>query len=224
MWLNDIVINSYIDLLMIFIRPIVHIFNSYFFMQLVEHGEKSFDKLVSWHKKLRRPIFSSMERIIMPINLHNSHWVALCIDFKRRVVTYMDSSYDNRNFKYTSLFIRRYLEGLAGMEGHALDMNAWTFVGSREHVRKFWTFHFHFLIRIVIWYSRLNSKGILTVGSLRWRTFETALAFGHGRHFGHRTCLLHECSLGWTFFLELSITRISTSMIYSLFSVPLCTP
>jgi hypothetical protein len=220
-WLNDTIINSYIELLTMFIRPSVHVFNSHFFAMLVEHGEKSFNKLVPWHKKFRRPIFSCMERIIMPINLHQSHWVAICIDFKRRVVTFLDSLYDNRNFKYTSIMIRKYLVGLAEVEGHSLDMSAWTFVGGKEHVRTFWTFLFSFLIKIVIWCSPLSRKDMMTVGSLRLRTFETALAFGHGRCFDHRKSLMHVCSLGWTFCLEPSIIRINTSTIYSPFSVPL---
>jgi Ulp1 family protease len=130
-WLNDEAINSYIDVLTRFARPTVGIFSTFFFAFLRE----SFAKVESWHNQFRNPVFKHMERIVMPIHFRTrKHWAALCIDFKRRVVTYMDSQFHLPSFTFVRDIIGNYLRSLARKEEYVLDMDAWTFEGSTATV------------------------------------------------------------------------------------------
>ncbi|KAF9504455.1 hypothetical protein BS47DRAFT_1401377 [Hydnum rufescens UP504] len=108
---NDDAINSYIDVLKMFACPTVHVFNTFFFSRLLD----GFDKVATWHKDLRHPVFTHMERIIVPIHLKSqSHWATVSIDFKRRII------------------MRKYLADLAALETCSFDLEAWTFIGSKD--------------------------------------------------------------------------------------------
>ncbi|KAF9518952.1 hypothetical protein BS47DRAFT_1388625 [Hydnum rufescens UP504] len=126
---NDDAINSYIDVLKMFARPTVHVFNTFFFSRLLD----GFDKVATWHKDLRHPVFTHMERIIVPIHLKSqSHWATVSIDFKRRIVTYMDSIFLPSTFEFVTEIMRKYLADLAALETCSFDLEAWTFIGSKD--------------------------------------------------------------------------------------------
>ncbi|KAF9505161.1 hypothetical protein BS47DRAFT_1368277 [Hydnum rufescens UP504] len=126
---NDDAINSYIDVLKMFARPTVHVFNTFFFSRLLD----GFDKVATWHKDLRHPVFTHMERIIVPIHLKSqSHWATVSIDFKRHIVTYMDSIFLPSTFEFVTEIMRKYLADLAALETCSFDLEAWTFIGSKD--------------------------------------------------------------------------------------------
>lgn len=128
---NDDAINSYIDVLKMFARPTVHVFNTFFFSRLRD----GFTKVASWHKNLRHPVFMHMERIVMPIHLGaQNHWAVVSIDFKRCIVTYLDSIFRPPNFEFIKVIMAKYLADLAAHESCSFDLEAWTFVGSEETV------------------------------------------------------------------------------------------
>src|ERR1700676_104863 len=130
---NDDAINSYIDVLKMFARPTIHVFNTFFFSRLLD----GFDKVATWHKDLRHPVFTHMERIIVPIHLKSqSHWATVSIDFKRRIVTYMDSIFLPSTFEFVTEIMRKYLADLAALETCSFDLEAWTFIGSKDTVRQ----------------------------------------------------------------------------------------
>jgi hypothetical protein len=54
---NDDAINSYIDVLRMFACPTVHVFNTFFFLCLLD----GFNKVETWHKDLHHPVFMHME-------------------------------------------------------------------------------------------------------------------------------------------------------------------
>ncbi|KAF9511900.1 hypothetical protein BS47DRAFT_1363540 [Hydnum rufescens UP504] len=86
--INDDAINLYIDVLKMFAHPTIHVFNTFFFSCLLD----GFNKVATWHKDVCHPVFTHMEQIIIPIHLKSqSHWATTSIDFKRHIVTYMDS-------------------------------------------------------------------------------------------------------------------------------------
>ncbi|KAF9506058.1 hypothetical protein BS47DRAFT_1367612 [Hydnum rufescens UP504] len=126
---NDDAINSYIDVLKMFAHPTVHVFNTFFFSRLCD----GFTKVASWHKNLRHPIFMYMERIVMPIHLGSqNHWAVVSIDFKRCIVTYLDSIFQLPNFEFIKMIVAKYLADLTAHESCSFDLEAWTFVGSEE--------------------------------------------------------------------------------------------
>ncbi|KAF9508996.1 hypothetical protein BS47DRAFT_1365536 [Hydnum rufescens UP504] len=126
---NDDAINSYIDVLKMFARPTIHVFNTFFFSRLLD----GFDKVATWHKDLRHPVFMHMERIIVPIHLKSqSHWATVSIDFKRRIVTYMDSIFLPSTFEFVTEIMQKYLADLAALEMCSFNLEAWTFIGSKD--------------------------------------------------------------------------------------------
>ncbi|KAF9509897.1 hypothetical protein BS47DRAFT_1396429 [Hydnum rufescens UP504] len=130
---NDDAINSYIDVLKMFARPTIHVFNTFFFSRLLD----GFDKVATWHKDLRHPVFTHMERIIVPIHLKSqSHWATVSIDFKRHIVTYMDSIFLPSTFEFVMEIMQKYLADLAALETCSFDLEAWTFIGSKDTVHQ----------------------------------------------------------------------------------------
>ncbi|KAF9511795.1 hypothetical protein BS47DRAFT_1363562 [Hydnum rufescens UP504] len=126
---NDDAINSYIDVLKMFVCPTVHVFNTFFFSCLLD----GFNKVATWHKDLCHPVFTHMEQIIVPIHLKSqSHWATISIDFKRHIVTYMDSIFLPSTFEFVMEIMRKYLADLAALEMCSFDLEAWTFIGSKD--------------------------------------------------------------------------------------------
>ncbi|KAF9506040.1 hypothetical protein BS47DRAFT_1399831 [Hydnum rufescens UP504] len=130
---NDDAINSYIDVLKMFARPTIHVFNTFFFSRLLD----GFDKVATWHKDLHHPVFTHMEQIIIPIHLKSqSHWATISIDFKRHIVTYMDSIFLPSTFEFVMEIMQKYLADLAALETCSFDLEAWTFIGSKDTVHQ----------------------------------------------------------------------------------------
>ncbi|PSN41014.1 hypothetical protein C0J52_16055 [Blattella germanica] len=88
-WLNDEVINFYMELLKergkLENYPSVYCFNSFFYTKLVTGGGHS--SVRRWTRKV--DIFS-YDLIIIPIHL-DVHWCLIAIDFEKRTVKYYDS-------------------------------------------------------------------------------------------------------------------------------------
>ncbi|KAF9520958.1 hypothetical protein BS47DRAFT_1356930 [Hydnum rufescens UP504] len=109
---NDDAINSYIDVLKMFACPTIHVFNTFFFSHLLD----GFDKVATWHKDLHHP----------------SHWATISIDFKRHIVMYMDSIFLPSTFEFVMEIMRKYLADLTALEMCSFDLEAWTFIGSKD--------------------------------------------------------------------------------------------
>ncbi|CAH0389430.1 unnamed protein product [Bemisia tabaci] len=87
-WLNDEVINFYMNLLMernkLGRYPKVYAFNTFFYPKLVNSGHAS---LKRWTKKV--DIFSH-DLIVVPVHL-GVHWCMSIIDFRKKAINYYDS-------------------------------------------------------------------------------------------------------------------------------------
>ena len=99
-WLNDELINFYIELLKMrdqesadcnprYIRN--HFFNSFFMAKLRENGVYEYKKVKQWTKDI--DIFSC-NQIIIPININGNHWTLAVIDMVNKVIRYYDSMGD----------------------------------------------------------------------------------------------------------------------------------
>lgn len=87
-WLNDEVINFYMNLLIERGKgenyPSVHAFNTFFFPKLLSNG---YDSLKRWTKKV--DIFAH-DLILVPVH-RGAHWCMAIIDMKEKIIRYYDS-------------------------------------------------------------------------------------------------------------------------------------
>ncbi|XP_030410341.1 sentrin-specific protease 1 isoform X1 [Gopherus evgoodei] len=87
-WLNDEIINFYMNLLMERSKekglPTVHAFNTFFFTKLKTAGYQAVKR---WTKKV--DVFSA-DVLLVPIHL-GVHWCLAVIDFRKKTITYYDS-------------------------------------------------------------------------------------------------------------------------------------
>lgn len=92
-WLNDEVVNSYGYLLSL-VDSNVLIHNSYFFTllgQKTSQGEINLQKVDRIHKRKKVDSVFTREKVLIPVNLNNAHWVCYCIDHSLKCITYFDS-------------------------------------------------------------------------------------------------------------------------------------
>ncbi|NXL84500.1 SENP1 protease, partial [Alectura lathami] len=87
-WLNDEIINFYMNLLMERSKekglPTVHAFNTFFFTKLKTAGYQAVKR---WTKKV--DVFS-VDLLLVPIHL-GVHWCLAVVDFRKKTITYYDS-------------------------------------------------------------------------------------------------------------------------------------
>ncbi|XP_045614294.2 LOW QUALITY PROTEIN: sentrin-specific protease 1 [Procambarus clarkii] len=104
-WLNDEVINFYMNLLMERGKndnfPNVHAFNTFFYPKLMKTG---FQTVKRWTKKI--DIFSQ-DIVLVPIHL-GMHWCLATIDFRVKAIRYYDSMLGDNNKCLEALL--KYLE------------------------------------------------------------------------------------------------------------------
>jgi len=97
-WLNDEIVNFYMCMLQERDQKLCaasngarlpsHYFNSFFIAKLLENGQYTYNNVKRWSKKF--DVFS-MDRIFMPINLNNTHWVMSVVYIQRKEIHYYDS-------------------------------------------------------------------------------------------------------------------------------------
>lgn len=124
-WLNDEVINAY--LIMIQRRseenssklPSVHSFNTHFYTTLCDRG---YEAVQRW---TRRTDLFAKDIVFVPVHL-GMHWVLSVIDFRHKVIRYLDSLHGN-NEKALRI-LKNYLEQEHLDKKKApFDFNGWTF-------------------------------------------------------------------------------------------------
>lgn len=102
LYLNDEVINKYMDLINERSPDTVYAFNTFFFLALSAKGYSSVSR---WTKKI--DIFSK-QKLFIPVHIdEESHWCLVCVNFKEKSIKYYDSL-GGRNFKCLK-FILYYL-------------------------------------------------------------------------------------------------------------------
>lgn len=123
-WLNDEVINFYMNMLMERGRtepglPSVYAFNTFFYPKLLASG---YSAIKRW---TRRVDIFSYDLILVPVHL-GVHWCLAVIDFRHNTIRYYDSM-GGRNSKCLEA-LRKYLqEESRDKKQKELDMSNWTY-------------------------------------------------------------------------------------------------
>ena len=128
-WLNDEVMNAYINLIAGQTTEVL-VMNTFFVEILRQKGPRGGFPLEKIHRILRRKgvnciqVESIFERqkVIIPVNIDNRHWVCYCIDHSSETILY----YDSLNWKETSAgpLLSRYV---------AAELESLGAVGKREY-------------------------------------------------------------------------------------------
>mmetsp|Transcript_26381 Transcript_26381/g.77020 ORF Transcript_26381/g.77020 Transcript_26381/m.77020 type:complete len:346 (-) Transcript_26381:78-1115(-) len=115
-WLNDEVINCFVELLRQHASeaeqageplPKVHIFSSLFYTKLAESPEYTYGNVRRWTKRAKVDLFSR-DLVIVPINQGNSHWTLGLINLRQKRFEFIDSMHGSDGGRLAVL--RRYLK------------------------------------------------------------------------------------------------------------------
>ncbi|XP_053564215.1 sentrin-specific protease 1 [Bombina bombina] len=120
-WLNDEVINFYMNLLMERSKrkgfPKVHAFNTFFFTKLKTAGYQAVKR---WTKKV--DLFC-MNILLVPIHL-GVHWCLAVIDFRKKTITYYDSM-GGMNNEACRILLQYLKQESMDKKGIPFDANGW---------------------------------------------------------------------------------------------------
>ncbi|XP_077453446.1 sentrin-specific protease 1 [Stigmatopora argus] len=121
-WLNDEVINFYMNLLMERSKapklPSVNTFSTFFYPKLRSSG---YSAVRRWTKKM--DIFSK-DILLVPVHL-SMHWCLSVVDFRKKAVTYFDSMGGN-NDEACKLLLDYLQKESKDKKGKDLDTTGWT--------------------------------------------------------------------------------------------------
>ncbi|KAJ8017026.1 hypothetical protein DPEC_G00013490 [Dallia pectoralis] len=128
-WLNDEVINFYMNLLVERSKnpsmPTVHTFNTFFFPKLRSAG---YSAVRRWTKKM--DIFS-VDIILVPVHL-GVHWCLAVVDLRKRSVTYFDSMGGN-NDDACKILLQYLQQESKDKKGKDMDASDWTLQSKKRN-------------------------------------------------------------------------------------------
>ncbi|KAJ7317685.1 hypothetical protein JRQ81_003847 [Phrynocephalus forsythii] len=127
-WLNDEIINFYMNLLMERSKqkglPTVHAFNTFFFTKLKTAGYAAVKR---WTKKV--DIFS-VEILLVPVHL-GVHWCLAVIDFRKKTITYFDSMGGSNN-EACKILLQYLKQESLDKKRKEFDTNGWMLLSKRS--------------------------------------------------------------------------------------------
>ncbi|CAB1336705.1 unnamed protein product [Coregonus sp. 'balchen'] len=128
-WLNDEVINFYMNLLVERGKdpglPTVHTFNTFFFPKLRSAG---YSAVRRWTKKM--DIFS-VDVILVPVHL-GVHWCLSVVDLRKKSVTYFDSM-GGKNDEACRILLQYLQQESKDKKGKNLDTSEWTLQSKKRN-------------------------------------------------------------------------------------------
>ncbi|KAL2293768.1 hypothetical protein Nmel_018829, partial [Mimus melanotis] len=131
-WLNDEIINFYMNLLMERSKekdlPAVHAFNTFFFTKLKTAGYQAVKR---WTKKV--DIFS-VDLLLVPIHL-GVHWCLAVVDFRKKTITYYDSM-GGINSEACRILLQYLKQESLDKKRKEFDTNGWALLSKKSQV---WT-------------------------------------------------------------------------------------
>uniref|UniRef100_A0A8C3QSN9 SUMO specific peptidase 1 n=1 Tax=Cyanoderma ruficeps TaxID=181631 RepID=A0A8C3QSN9_9PASS len=134
-WLNDEIINFYMNLLMERSKekdlPAVHAFNTFFFTKLKTAGYQAVKR---WTKKV--DIFS-VDLLLVPIHL-GVHWCLAVVDFRKKTITYYDSM-GGINSEACRILLQYLKQESLDKKRKEFDTNGWALLSkkSQQHMPYF---------------------------------------------------------------------------------------
>ncbi|XP_071588938.1 LOW QUALITY PROTEIN: sentrin-specific protease 1 [Heliangelus exortis] len=127
-WLNDEIINFYMNLLMERSKekglPTVHAFNTFFFTKLKTAGYQAVKR---WTKKV--DIFS-VDLLLVPIHL-GVHWCLAVVDFRKKTITYYDSM-GGINSEACRILLQYLKQESLDKKRKELDTNGWALLSKKS--------------------------------------------------------------------------------------------
>jgi len=128
-WLNDEVINFYMNMLMDRSKkneklPKVYCFNTFFYGKIVGPGHSSVKR---WTRKV--DIFAQ-DLLIIPVHL-GMHWCLACVNLRHKTVRYLDSMGGNNN-KGLDAILKYLQDEHADKKKSSLDTSDWKTVNEKE--------------------------------------------------------------------------------------------
>uniref|UniRef100_A0A8C1ZFT8 Si:dkey-21c19.3 n=1 Tax=Cyprinus carpio TaxID=7962 RepID=A0A8C1ZFT8_CYPCA len=128
-WLNDEVINFYMNLLVERSKqpnlPSAYTFNTFFFPKLRSSG---YSAVRRWTKKV--DIFS-VDIILVPVHL-GVHWCLSVVDFRKKSITYFDSMGGN-NDEACRILLKYLKQESEEKKGQNFDTSEWTLKSKRRN-------------------------------------------------------------------------------------------
>uniref|UniRef100_A0A671QRQ9 Sentrin-specific protease 1-like n=1 Tax=Sinocyclocheilus anshuiensis TaxID=1608454 RepID=A0A671QRQ9_9TELE len=128
-WLNDEVINFYMNLLVERSKqpnlPSAYTFNTFFFPKLRRSG---YSAVRRWTKKV--DIFS-VDIILVPVHL-GVHWCLSVVDFRKKSITYFDSMGGN-NDEACRILLKYLKQESEDKKGQNFDTSEWTLKSKRAN-------------------------------------------------------------------------------------------
>uniref|UniRef100_A0A8C2IEK4 Si:dkey-21c19.3 n=1 Tax=Cyprinus carpio TaxID=7962 RepID=A0A8C2IEK4_CYPCA len=128
-WLNDEVINFYMNLLVERSKrpnlPSAYTFNTFFFPKLRSSG---YNAVRRWTKKV--DIFS-VDIILVPVHL-GVHWCLSVVDFRKKSITYFDSMGGN-NDEACRILLKYLKQESEEKKGQNFDTSEWTLKSKRRN-------------------------------------------------------------------------------------------
>jgi Ulp1 family protease len=100
-WLNDEVINFYVEMMMQE-GGSIHSFNTFFMIKLYQNEKYTFKNVARWTKKV--DIFRQ-KKVFIPINLVKSHWVLVVIDLTMKTIFFYDGYKGHGDNTYYAPFL-----------------------------------------------------------------------------------------------------------------------
>jgi Ulp1 family protease len=138
-WLNDEIINFYMQLLQEKDDNFVtqqkksktsHYFNSFFYTKLLENGQYQYSNVKRWTKKF--DIFQK-SKIFIPINLHNTHWTMLVIYMEKKEIHYYDSMSGSGKV-YLQSALKWIQDEAKEKKNEIINTNEWKLIDRESHV------------------------------------------------------------------------------------------
>ncbi|NXI97695.1 SENP1 protease, partial [Psophia crepitans] len=127
-WLNDEIINFYMNLLMERSKekglPAVHAFNTFFFTKLKTAGYQAVKR---WTKKV--DVFS-VDLLLVPIHL-GVHWCLAVVDFRKKTITYYDSM-GGINSEACRILLQYLKQESLDKKRKEFDANGWSLLSKKS--------------------------------------------------------------------------------------------
>ena len=139
-WLNDEIVNFYMCMLQERDQKLCaesknkrlpsHYFNSFFVSKLLENGQYDYAKVRRWSKKF--DVFT-LDRVFMPINLNNTHWVMSVVYVQKKEVHYYDSM-SGSGKRYLEAILRWLTDEAREKKQFTLDPLEWKLIDREKGV------------------------------------------------------------------------------------------
>lgn len=119
LYLNDEVINKYMDLITQRSPDTVYAFNTFFYLAL---SDKGYPHVCRWTKKI--DIFSK-RKLFIPVHIEDeNHWCLVCVDFQKKSIGYYDSL-GGRNFMCLKQILRYLMCEHVDKKGKEFQPGGW---------------------------------------------------------------------------------------------------